>query len=114
MGGQRGGAKGHRMTGSAKQSRGRKRRLDCFVAYAPRSNDGMTHYPKPHLKLIPPAGTLPPKSGAGGTMSTFEHIIVESKGAVGIITLNRPQMLNAMSFGVFREITAAVDDLESD
>src|SRR5450631_2796236 len=47
-------------------------------------------------------------------MSTFEHIIVESKGAVGIITLNRPKMLNALSFGVFGEIAAAVDDLEAD
>src|SRR6202020_2719484 len=47
-------------------------------------------------------------------MSTFEYIIVESKGAVGIITLNRPKLLNALSFGVFREIAAAVDDLEAD
>jgi enoyl-CoA hydratase len=62
----------------------------------------------------PPAGTLPATSGAGWTMTTFEHIIVESKGAVGIITLNRPKMLNALSFGVFREIAAAVDDLEVD
>src|ERR1700724_1992994 len=46
-------------------------------------------------------------------MSTFEHIIVESKGAVGIITLNRPKMLNALSFGVFGEIAAAVDELEA-
>src|SRR6201985_1092001 len=47
-------------------------------------------------------------------MSTFEHIIVESKGAVGVITLNRPKMLNALSFGVFGEIKLAVDDLEAD
>ena len=47
-------------------------------------------------------------------MSTFEHIIVESKGAVGIIKLNRPKMLNALSFGVFGEIAAAVEDLEAD
>src|SRR3978361_801396 len=47
-------------------------------------------------------------------MSTFEHIIVESRGAVGIITLNRPKMLNALSFGVFREIDIAVDALEAD
>ena len=47
-------------------------------------------------------------------MSTFEHIIVESQGAVGIIKLNRPKLLNALSFGVFREIAAAVDDLEAD
>src|ERR1700759_3266385 len=47
-------------------------------------------------------------------MSVFEHIIVESQGAVGIIKLNRPKMLNALSFGVFGEIAAAVDDLEAD
>jgi enoyl-CoA hydratase len=47
-------------------------------------------------------------------MSTFEHIIVEHKGAVGIIRLNRPKLLNALSFGVFREIAAAIDDLEDD
>ena len=47
-------------------------------------------------------------------MSVFEHIIIESKGAVGIVRLNRPKMLNALSFGVFREIAAAVDDLEAD
>src|ERR1700753_2811371 len=46
-------------------------------------------------------------------MSTFEHIIVENVGAVGVITLNRPKILNALSFGVFREIAAAVDDLEA-
>src|SRR4051794_22623090 len=47
-------------------------------------------------------------------MTTFEYIIVESKGAVGIVTLNRPKLLNALSFGVFREIGAAIDDLEAD
>ncbi len=47
-------------------------------------------------------------------MSIFEHIIVETTGAVGIIKLNRPKMLNALSFGVFREIGAAVADLEAD
>jgi enoyl-CoA hydratase len=47
-------------------------------------------------------------------MNTFEYIIVESKGAVGIVTLNRPKMLNALSFGVFKEIATAVDALEND
>jgi enoyl-CoA hydratase len=46
-------------------------------------------------------------------MKTFEHIIVEAKGKVGVITLNRPKMLNALSFGVFGEIATAVDDLEA-
>jgi enoyl-CoA hydratase len=48
------------------------------------------------------------------SMSTFEHIVVEKKGAVGIVRLNRPKILNALSFAVFREIAAAVDDLEAD
>jgi enoyl-CoA hydratase len=47
-------------------------------------------------------------------MSTFEFIIVERQNAVGIIRLNRPKLLNALSFGVFGEIAAAIDDLEDD
>src|SRR5258707_3880187 len=47
-------------------------------------------------------------------MSSFEHIIVERKGAVGILSLNRPKMLNALSFGVFSEIRIAIDELEAD
>jgi enoyl-CoA hydratase len=47
-------------------------------------------------------------------MAAYEHIIVERKGAVGIIQINRPKILNALSFGVFGEIAAAVDELESD
>ena len=47
-------------------------------------------------------------------MTAFEHIIVESKGAVGIVQINRPKMLNALSFDVFSEIATAIDDLEED
>src|SRR3954452_15442803 len=47
-------------------------------------------------------------------MSAFEHILVEAKGAVGVITLNRPKLLNALSFGVFKEIAVAVESLEAD
>ena len=47
-------------------------------------------------------------------MSDFEHILVERQGAVGILRLNRPKMLNALSFGVFGEIKIAIDDLEAD
>ena len=47
-------------------------------------------------------------------MTAFEHIIVENKGAVGIVRINRPKMLNALSFDVFSEIASAIDDLEED
>ena len=46
-------------------------------------------------------------------MTAYQHIIVEQKGAVGVITLNRAKMLNALSFGVFGEIAKAVDEFEA-
>src|SRR5258707_12091717 len=66
------------------------------------------------LEAHPANGHIARQTSAGRAMSTFEYIIVESKGAVGILTLNRPKLLNALSFGVFREIGAAIDDLEAD
>ena len=47
-------------------------------------------------------------------MPAFEHILVETRGAVGLVQINRPKMLNALSFGVFKEIATAVDQLEAD
>jgi len=47
-------------------------------------------------------------------MNSYEHIIVERQAAVGVIRLNRPKMLNALSFGVFGEIAKAIDELEAD
>ena len=47
-------------------------------------------------------------------MSSYEHILVNRKGAVGILQLNRPKMLNALSFGVFKEIGQAIDEFEAD
>lgn len=47
-------------------------------------------------------------------MTSFEYILVERKGAVGLLRLNRPKMLNALSFGVFGEIKVAIDEFEAD
>jgi enoyl-CoA hydratase len=46
-------------------------------------------------------------------MST-EHIIVETRGKVGLIRLNRPQALNALNSALMRELSAAVDAFEAD
>src|SRR6187431_2313566 len=43
-----------------------------------------------------------------------ETIIVETKGKVGIIRLNRPQALNALNAQVNAELTAAIDAFEAD
>jgi enoyl-CoA hydratase len=46
-------------------------------------------------------------------MST-EHIIVENRGKVGLIRLNRPQALNALNSALIRELSQAIDAFEAD
>ncbi len=45
---------------------------------------------------------------------TYEHILVERRDAVGLITLNRPQALNALCTPLIEELGKALDDLEAD
>ncbi len=45
---------------------------------------------------------------------TYEHIITEQRGSVGLIILNRPKVLNALSSGVMNELASALDDYEND
>jgi enoyl-CoA hydratase len=44
----------------------------------------------------------------------FTNILVERRGAVGIVTLNRPNALNALNAALIRELGAALDDFEAD
>jgi enoyl-CoA hydratase len=43
-----------------------------------------------------------------------QHIVVETKGRVGVIRLNRPNALNALNTAMMAEIAAAVDAFEAD
>ena len=45
---------------------------------------------------------------------SYENIIVEKREAVGLITLNRPQALNALCNALIAELGQALDDMESD
>jgi enoyl-CoA hydratase len=42
------------------------------------------------------------------------NLLVERRGAVGIVTLNRPQALNALNADLISELASALDDLETD
>ena len=44
----------------------------------------------------------------------YQNILVEKKGAVGLITLNRPDALNALNKALMDELTLALDDWEAD
>ena len=43
----------------------------------------------------------------------YEHILVETRGAVGLITLNRPKALNALCAKLVAELGEALDDMEA-
>jgi enoyl-CoA hydratase len=44
----------------------------------------------------------------------YSNILVERRGAVGIVALNRPQALNALNAALVAELGMAFDDLEAD
>jgi enoyl-CoA hydratase len=44
----------------------------------------------------------------------YQNIIVETRGKVGVVTLNRPQALNALSPELMRELASALDMFEGD
>jgi enoyl-CoA hydratase len=45
---------------------------------------------------------------------TYQNILVERRGAVGVVTLNRPQALNALNAALIGELAAAIDEFEAD
>jgi enoyl-CoA hydratase len=45
---------------------------------------------------------------------SYENILVETRGKVGLITLNRPKALNALSPDLMRELGAALTAFEAD
>jgi enoyl-CoA hydratase len=49
-----------------------------------------------------------------GVVMTYQNILVRTEGAVGIITLNRPQALNALNSPMMDEIAAVMDGFEAD
>ncbi len=44
----------------------------------------------------------------------FEHLLLETRGRVGLITLNRPAKLNALCDELMDELVVAIDRLEAD
>lgn len=44
----------------------------------------------------------------------YQNIIVEKRGRVGLITLDRPKALNALNSALIAELEAALDDFEAD
>lgn len=45
---------------------------------------------------------------------TFENLLQETRGRVGLITLNRPSKLNALCDALMDEMAVAIDRFEAD
>ncbi len=44
----------------------------------------------------------------------FEHLLVEKDSAVGILTLHRPQQLNALSYALVKELSLVMEAFDQD
>ena len=47
-------------------------------------------------------------------MTEYANILVEQRGRVGLVTLNRPQALNALNKATMEELVAAVSAMDAD
>ena len=45
---------------------------------------------------------------------SYQNILVETKGRVGVIRLNRPQALNALNRALIAELSQAIDAFDAD
>jgi len=48
------------------------------------------------------------------TAMQFENVLVQKDGAVAVITLNRPQTLNALSYDLVKDLSLAMQELDRD
>ena len=44
----------------------------------------------------------------------FANVIVEKDGDIAVVTLNRPQQLNALSYGLVKDLSLAMQELDAD
>src|ERR1700741_4869053 len=45
---------------------------------------------------------------------SYANVIVAKDGAIGVITLNRPQALNALSYALIKDLSLAMHELDAD
>ena len=51
---------------------------------------------------------------ATGEIMNFETIMLKKEDHVATLTLNRPEMMNAVNFKMFEELKAALNDINED
>ena len=44
----------------------------------------------------------------------FDNVLVEKDGAIAVVTMNRPQALNALSYALVKDLSLALQELDQD
>ena len=57
---------------------------------------------------------LPWCMSVGSNKMNYENVIVAKDGAIAVVTLNRPQALNALSYGLVKDLSLAMQELDQD
>jgi len=65
-------------------------------------------------EILPNPGILSRQSNKGGSQVEYEGLIYKKEDGIGIITLNRPEVLNALNEATLTSIDSIVNDLKFD
>ncbi|RKP45031.1 enoyl-CoA hydratase [Pararobbsia silviterrae] len=58
--------------------------------------------------------STPSVSSPSSSPAVYEHLLVETRGSVGLVTLNRPKALNALNLALIDELVAALEAFDAD
>ncbi|KAI9325198.1 ClpP/crotonase-like domain-containing protein [Zopfochytrium polystomum] len=64
-----------------------------------------------HLRIVPRRAFLTTDTAAG---TTYKYVLTEKRGRVGLVTLNRPEALNALSSPLMKDLNAALREFDAD
>src|SRR5450631_3271520 len=70
--------------------------------------------PRPRSSSTCPPANPPTSDPAGRPLMESQLVLVEQRGRVGLLTLNRPQALNALNDALMDELGAALMALDAD
>lgn len=66
------------------------------------------------MDILFDASSNQPEAAAAGAAGSYQHILTETRGKVGLITLNRPKALNALCNDLFTEVNEALRGYDAD
>ncbi|RUP00732.1 hypothetical protein BC936DRAFT_140720 [Jimgerdemannia flammicorona] len=70
---------------------------------------------RPAVITAKPFSTFTPRMSAGpASAQGYSHILTETRGRVGLVTLNRPKALNALCNDLFHELNEALEKFDGD